>query len=162
MVEVRHVRSPRVRPARRIVNVGFEHHTRRDATVSDSRASLRTLNMLSAFLYVYTPAKSRRCFVRAVGYVHDDETSQMTEIRDLPIETKNTTHARRPRQPYSLTRNCFKWILISFNRNNTHRGRGRRACTTLPDRFRRCLHGVRSGVDIDQSTMCSSSVLPKR
>ena len=37
MVEVRHVRSPRVRPARRIVNVGLEHPARRDATVSDSR-----------------------------------------------------------------------------------------------------------------------------
>ena len=44
MVEVRHVWSPRVRPARRIVNVGLEHPARRDATVSDSRTSLRTLH----------------------------------------------------------------------------------------------------------------------
>ena len=58
-----------MRPARRIVNVGFERHARRDATVSDSRTSLRTLNMLSAFLYVYAGKVSEMLCVRAVGYM---------------------------------------------------------------------------------------------
>ena len=80
-----------MRPARRIVFVGFERHARRDATVSDSRTSLRTLNMLSAFLYVYTGKVSEMLCVRAVGYVNDD----IPYDRDPRSSNRNEEHNSR-------------------------------------------------------------------
>lgn len=82
-----------MRPARRIVFVGFERHARRDATVSDSRTSLRTLNMLSAFLYVCTGKVSEMLCVRAVGYVNDD--ADIPDDRDPRSSNRNEEHNSR-------------------------------------------------------------------